>query len=487
MCKVKFGVKILVSMLFLIFVLFGICGYMLIHNNYEISLENEITHGMEENQLYRTALELSVLKNMTQGSYMGEETLAKAAKELDFNTEGMQALLCIANYNGELLYVSDAQAESILGNPTAEFFQVDDSYKNYEIAEENGINYLKTVGKITISDDIYFLINIRDIQDMYDSIAQQWSYFRWLLVFLVISLIILISIVLIILLRPVKKLDASTDKMIAGDYSVRINKYSGDEIGNLARKFNLMAESIEKHVEEIENEGRKKEDFVANFTHELKTPMTTMIGYADMIRSKELPADMRFEAANYIVEEGIRLEKMSQKLFQLFLAQAEGIELNRISVKTLMEHVSQSVMPKITEKQMHLHTECAEGVIYGDLEMLESVFVNFIDNAIKASTEGSDIEFCCFKDDQKHMYIEVSDHGHGIPKEDLAKVSEAFYMVDKSRTRKAGGAGLGLALAGKIINLHHAQWSITSEVNVGTSVMVEFLPEAEVMKKIAAK
>ncbi len=483
----KFGVKILVSMLFLIFVLFGICGYMLIHNNYEISLENEITHGMEENQLYRTALELSVLKNIAQGNYMGEETVLKAAKELDFNTEGMQALLCITDRNGLLFYASDVVAEYVLGTPDAAFYSVGDTYKNYEITQQEEIHYLKTVGRVTISDDIYYLINIRDIQDMYDSIAQQWSYFRWLLVFLVISLSILISIVLVILLRPVKKLDASTDKMIAGDYSVRIEKFSGDEIGNLAKKFNIMAESIENHVAEIENEGRKKEDFVANFTHELKTPMTTMIGYADMIRSKPLSAEMRFEAANYIVEEGIRLEKMSQKLFQLFLIQAEGITLNRISARTLMEHVAGSVMPKVQDKQLRLHIEVEDGVIYGDLELLESVFVNFIDNAIKASKEGSDIEFCCFKDDQKHMYIEVSDHGHGIPKEDLNKVSEAFYMVDKSRTRKAGGAGLGLALAGKIINLHYAQWSITSEVNVGTSVMVEFLPEAEVMKKIAAK
>lgn len=177
-----------------------------------------------------------------------------------------------------------------------------------------------------------------------------------------------------------------------GEYDVRAEISSRDEIGDLSKTFNYMAKTIESKMEELKDAVRRQEEFTANFAHELKTPMTSIIGYADTLYQKTLSPEEVHQLAGIIMNEGMRLEALSFKLMEL---------------------------------------------------------------------------------------VTLRDYGRGIPKEDLQKITEAFYMVDKSRSREEHGAGLGLALAVKIAKLHHTELVYESVAGQGTCVSFMLAKEAD--------
>lgn len=223
---------------------------------------------------------------------------------------------------------------------------------------------------------------------------------------------VLLFIILRYLTRTIRALDASAEQIMNGDYSIQVNVHSNDEIGALSDKFNRMVRAISDHIHEVEDEGRRREEFVTNFTHELKTPMTTIIGYADMIRSKNLPDDLRFEAANYIVEEGMRLENMSARLFDLFIAENDDFQMS--PVPELLDEVHKSVQPLLEKKRLELHVDCEPAYVMGDKEMLRSVFINLIDNAVKASEFDSIITVTGHNIGGGQVRMEIMDQGCGI-------------------------------------------------------------------------
>lgn len=469
----RFGMKVLMCSLILMLCLFGVSGYMMISHNYRQALENEAARGMEENQLLRTAFYSSLLRHMADGEITLDRTMmAAVGGELSAGINDSLSFVCLADSGKQSLFSGNEGAQRLGWEPLLD--GLENGEKSWRICHIDGKYELQTAGLLGVSEQTFYLINVRNITSVYDNVREQLGFYRRMLVGLTLLCAVLMLAMFKVLMKPIKRLDEYTSKMADGDYSVRVRKCGGDEIGQLGKKFNLMAGAIERHVKTIEDENQRKEAFVANFTHELKTPLTTMIGYADMLRSKNVSEEIRFEAADYIVTEGIRLENMSGKLFELFLSKNREVEKSPVLVEQLMAQVAASVKPKLLEKKQNLVMESQGGTIFGDQELLASAFINFIDNGMKASCEGADIIFRSFREEKHHIYIEVSDPGCGIPKEDIDKVKDAFYMVDKSRARQAGGAGLGLTLAAQILKLHGARWDILSEVDVGTTIVVEF-------------
>ena len=147
--------------------------------------------------------------------------------------------------------------------------------------------------------------------------------------------------------------------------------------------------------------------------------------------------------------------------------------MREIPVKELMRALMPVVLPSLRERHIHLHISGKKGVIYGEKDLLLSLFINLIDNARKALDDGGHI-WLQGQQEGKVYHFRVIDNGRGIPEEELDKITEAFYMVDKSRARKEGGAGIGMALCQKIITLHHASWKIESRPQVGTVISISF-------------
>ena len=178
-------------------------------------------------------------------------------------------------------------------------------------------------------------------------------------------------------------------------------------------------------------------------------------------------------AASYIFSEGQRLEAMSMKLFEFIYTKQHSFTPKKLNIKKLMNEVIKSVEPLLKAKDIKLTLSCESCYINGDLDLLKSAFINLIDNARKASSNGAEILFSCnMKDSQ--VTVSVKDFGVGIPKEHLTKICDAFYMVDKSRSRKEGGAGLGLSLAALIFDAHQATMQVDSILGEGTEFKITF-------------
>ena len=237
--------------------------------------------------------------------------------------------------------------------------------------------------------------------------------------------------------------------------------------------FNHMADTLEHTMTELEEDARRQEDFTAAFAHELKTPLTSVIGYADMLRSQSMSAEDRMLSADYIFQQGKRLERLSYKLMELVGMKKGEIRRQRIVMPDLAERIKELTSEILKKKQITLYVQVKPGVIYGDVDLIISLLSNLIDNARKACETGGTI-WLMGEETIEGYLIFVQDDGHGIPVEEIHKITEAFYMVDKSRARKEGGAGIGMTLCKRIVELHEASWKISSEVGKGTRVAITF-------------
>jgi signal transduction histidine kinase len=235
-----------------------------------------------------------------------------------------------------------------------------------------------------------------------------------------------------------------------------------------------MAEAVEQRSEKLYEEQRKKTLFMGNLTHELKTPMTAIMGYAETLLTTKLTREDEEEALAYIYSECGRLERLSHKMMQLL--ELENTNENGEIVKTntpvreIFDASAESCSRLISEKNIQLHIEENGERFLMDVDLMTDVMVNLIDNAIKASKTGGSIYLISGTDENGHTFIEVMDEGVGIPDEEKSKITEPFYMVDKSRSRKSGGAGLGLALVKLILEKHGLSLEIRDGEKCGTIV-----------------
>ena len=273
--------------------------------------------------------------------------------------------------------------------------------------------------------------------------------------------------------KPIRKLDAVVEQISRGNYDRRSRYKSSDEIGTLSDNFNHMADCLMEQMHVKELEAKQKESFTAAFAHELKTPLTSIIGYADMLNSIDMSEEERREAYYYIYSQGKRLESLSHKLLELVSLEQTPLQIRPVNTKDLEENIRETFRPIFEKKNIRGKINLEKGVIYGDKDLLLSVFYNLLDNATKAASKDGFVLLKGKKVDNGYE-VKVVDNGRGIPESEINRITEAFYMVDKSRSRKEGGAGIGMTLCQKIITLHKGILKISSRLGEGTIVQLRF-------------
>lgn len=269
-------------------------------------------------------------------------------------------------------------------------------------------------------------------------------------------------------LRPLQALSTGARNIAAGAYQQRVPEGRTDEIGELGRDFNRMAQAVEEHIRQVEASEEKKTLFMGSLTHELKTPLTAISGYAQTLRSAKLGEQDREMALAYIWQESKRLDRLAKKMLRLLELEREtALDVERLPIRQLLEEACRVCLPAAGEKGVRIVQEDCPGEVEGDRDLLVDVFVNLVDNAVKASKPGGVVRLYAAGGS-----IVVEDQGQGIPPEELARLTEPFYMVDKSRSRKSGGAGLGLALVAVILRRHRMALCMESEGGKGTKATV---------------
>lgn len=274
------------------------------------------------------------------------------------------------------------------------------------------------------------------------------------------------------IMAPLHELQQAVRRMSTGDYQARVDVASTDEVGQLSEAFNQMAEAIQQ-----EDEERKA--FLAIISHELRTPISYVKGYSESIQNGFIEGKEKDEAISLIAREANRMESLTNELLQLVHIDTEKKDdmYPIVLAETLRDSVA-LVKAKAVEKEIDILVEVDEEIIIeADEEKVRQIFINLLENAIRYSNRGTSI-FLTSAIDDKSAIIQVKDKGIGIPKEDLSRVLERFYRVNKARSRADGGSGLGLSIVDKLVKQHHGTLRIDSELEKGTTVTV-WLPLME--------
>lgn len=447
----------------------GVVGYLMIHRNFELAQDAQVQNAVVENNLLQFSVEYELLQILSNQKYDIGKELADIGTRVADGMNATESSFYI-KYGESYAFTSDGQEKEI----SEEIFEnLVEGKKNYIISKESDKHYIYVSSYDKVDEAPLCVINKYDISKAYELMENQIRYFRILLVVVLVIASVIMYLISAYLTNPLERLNCVTDEIAKENYNTRVNIKSSDEIGLLANKFNLMAEAVEEHVEELNDMIRRRDQFVADFTHEIKTPMTAIIGYADTLRSREISREEQMKALNYIFSEGRRLEKMSGKLFDLIYLKQNDVEMAPINTENLGNEIRNVVLPALDKKEITLLYEFEPAVILGDQELLISAFVNIIDNAKKASEKRMEISFFGKKTGTAYEFY-VVDHGIGMSEEDVINICDEFYMADKSRSRKEGGAGLGMSIVNIILEKHNASLKVESEINVGTSMKIVF-------------
>ncbi len=335
-----------------------------------------------------------------------------------------------------------------------------------ELAYEDG-SYI--VNKRTIGD--YELYRLYDITDVHGRIRTYGLIYLLTACTMFLLVVAVTAFSLRKVLRPLDVLTDATNDMARGEYSRRVEVPTKDELGSLAEHFNAMAEAVEQKQNELRDSEARKTLMMGNLSHELKTPMTAIAGYAETLLTTKLSEEQRQEALYYIYSETNRLGRLSNKMMRLLsISEGDVVEKRDVPVEELFRGIQETVSVKKKEHSVELITEYDRDMIHTDEDLIRDVIINLVDNAIKAS-KPEDVVRVIWKDG----VLAVRDQGIGIPAEELKAVTEPFYMVDKSRSRKEGGAGLGLSLTKLILEKLGASMEIRSEEGKGTEVEIRSL------------
>ncbi|MCM1327056.1 MAG: HAMP domain-containing histidine kinase [Bacteroidales bacterium] len=446
---------------------FQISGYLLIHFAYQNAMEREKEYAFQEFQHNKYILQ-SIL--YMEPDLFEEDTEAAQAGEPDNNkvsrlTENFTTKAALYRMDGACLVSNMAAQPEIID------FEGEDNKITFQVCRQDGGSSILIAACVLQGETKIGLVTETDITSIVDTQRSMMTYFQRIYLIIMAIGFPVIFLLTQVLTGSIKKVSKVARRMAKGNYAERIPIDRQDEIGELAADFNQMAEQVEKRIAELSDAARQKEDFAANFAHELKTPLTSVIGYADMLYQRELPREQVKSAAEYILNEGMRLEALSLKLMDLFVLDKQDFLLEDTSVQDIFENLRQGVEPLCEKRGVSLHMEMEEGRIKTDYDLFKTMMLNLIDNAIKADCK--DI-WILGKRNKGRYQICIKDNGKGIPPEELSRITEAFYMVDKSRARKQHGAGLGLALVLKIAQIHKAGMRIASDGRSGTEVYVGF-------------
>ena len=277
-----------------------------------------------------------------------------------------------------------------------------------------------------------------------------------------------------LLLRPLAALDESARRVAGGRYDERLAVRGHDELAGLAQDMNAMAAAVQQRVEELERVAEDRRIFIGNLAHEMKTPLTSILGFADLLYlPAEVPGEQRVEYAQVISQEAKRLRSLSGKLLELITLGSAQLELAPASLRDVVAEVELALRPVMAQSELTLTYHCAGLTLDMDRELFKSLLYNLLDNGRKASRWGGAMALTA-REREGGAEILIQDQGRGIPREELDKVCQPFYMVDKSRSRKAGGAGLGLALCREIVSVHGGTMELDSRPGEGTLIALRF-------------
>ncbi|MCL2883456.1 MAG: HAMP domain-containing histidine kinase [Coriobacteriia bacterium] len=563
----KLWQKIFLVTLTLVIIVVNISSLMLMKNNHDLIITREQQSAAARHSYLVFYIQSSIYDTQLYDQLVDLDTArAQMLFQSVLNSQaptGVAAAIYEGSPTGPVpVYSVNAQPQAairgLLNNP---------DYRDYisTIVEVEGKTYLLIASDMHLvglqpdasgNEQSYVLATSTDISDTYSLFQSDFNRVRAIGI---VSALLVAGILLVlvrVLLRPLQNLSSTTRRIASGDLDRRANVHGNDEVAEVARNLNSMAESIQNNVTDLEQLAESRQTFIGNLAHEMRTPLTSILGYADILRiQKEVSDEQRQEYANVIVSETKRLQSLSGKLMELLSVGSMRTNPTDLSFETLATELAMTLQPIFNSQRMNFVVEMpdVDVVVRADSELLKSLLLNLIDNAIKASPAESEIVLSAIpltlagEQNQgektsegaprpadavdladsaagaaaagaaagagaagtaeagaaaagaaapagtapdtaaaqsptpaatpvstQKIRISVRDQGVGIPPEKIPLITEPFFTLDKARTRRHGGAGLGLALCAEIARAHGSKLKVESQLGQGTLVYVDF-------------
>jgi signal transduction histidine kinase len=271
-----------------------------------------------------------------------------------------------------------------------------------------------------------------------------------------------------------------------GQLDERVNVRSNDELGTLASSFNQMADTIVANMDDIKQVDRLRRELIANVSHDLRSPLASIQGYLETIQYKDeektLSDEERTKYYNIVLRNTKKLGNLIAELFELSKLDAKNVQpdLEPVSIAELAQDVVMQFQPQANAKSIVLQANLPDEplkLVNADIALMERAISNLIDNAIKNTPEGGMVNLTPANAGDR-VIVKITDTGFGISDDQIARIFDRFYQVDGSRS-PGNGAGLGLSIAQKILELHGAKLSVQSALNQGTTFSFSLLPYSD--------
>jgi len=384
-------------------------------------------------------------------------------------TEYAFVLYCFSRFADSASVLMDNSGElysQISVTPSDYLSLADGSEQTRYTGMIEGRNILIVGSSVTIRQNDYYVYTVEDISGVYNDITRMiWRFV--LIGFGGIALGIGIIVLLVRQsMRPLHDLGTAAKRIANGNYEERAVIHKDDEVGELADEFNGMAAAVKIHIAALIETAERQRLFIGGVSHEFKTPLTAILLHTDLLQNAYLTEEETKNSFEHIERQCKWLEQLTQKLLKLICLR-EQIEPRQESTELLLNWVRESTVQTMEQRGVTLMTECSAELFLMDMDLMQSALINLVDNASKASQPGQSIILRAYEN-----ILEVEDHGCGISEDDIARITDPFYMTDKSRSKLNGGSGLGLALVKEIVTAHGANLSIESALKHGTIVRI---------------
>ncbi|AYB38163.1 sensor histidine kinase [Brevibacillus laterosporus] len=281
----------------------------------------------------------------------------------------------------------------------------------------------------------------------------------------------IIWIMALLFSRPLIMMQQATKKIAIGELETRLDIHSKDEIGDLAVAINNLAADLQRYRD-------TRQEFFANISHELRTPITYLEGYAKVVKNRLYTTEEEKDRyLDIIYQEGVRIQHLVDDLFELAKMEEGKVSLSMewVDLKDVVDQAVQTVSLKAKEKDLELFVHSSESVplIRGDGMRMEQIVLNLLENAVRYTEKGHiDVHLHCTS---STLFLSIEDTGIGIPEDELPYIFDRFYRVEKSRSRLTGGTGLGLSIVKKLVELQGGSIEVSSKRDIGTCFTVQFV------------
>lgn len=432
---------------------------------FELTYQKDIGVEQKQAEAEYNMLTDMVVRSLNSLYNQGDVTDAKLRRVMEKYENYYDDTLCLTLWKGEnCVYPENADN---LRNWN------DVSGRNEIIITGTDLKKITVQGKIYEGEETLYLRYEKELTEL----NEVWDKLQtnYLVISLSFSFVLAISLFIILrrTMKPITQLTKVVDDMAEGNWESKAPEAGKDEVATLGRHFNRMADKIQDNIQQIRQEADAKQEFVDNFAHELKSPLTSIYGFAEYVQKANIPEDEKIQCMSYIMDESKRLLQLSYTLLDMAKIRNEAIHIEEVKLCDVEEQIQKRMETLCAERGVTLVCNRSADTLFANDVLLFSLLCNLIQNAVYACKSG-DIVTWGVEEEGANIQIYVEDNGCGMTKEQVKRVKEPFYRVDKARSREAGRTGLGLAICSQIVEYHNARMNIQSEPDKGTIITVLF-------------